>query len=436
MTEPKHVFIGLTEVAGYYGNLASGIADLGIKVTFVDLSGNPYGYRTDLVKPRWIQTIESLLRKIRGGTGIGVTPRKIAWALARLILKIPVGAWALVRCNVFIFGFRTHFAAHHELRLIRLLGKRSVFIFNGSDTRPPYLSGRHVPQEGPIDGRQLARRARRMKAAMRRIERRADVIVNHHPSAHLHERPFVPWLWVGIPYSVQESPTSPAEAPSGAVRIVHAPTSPASKGTPLIRAAINDVRQRGTEIEYVELIGQSNAQVLSEIAAADFVVDETYSDTPMAGLGTEAASLARPTIVGGYDLEVVYENAPSGCAPPAFICRPEELTDAIETLARGPVRRQALGSEARRFVAERWAPKIVAARVLAAAAGEIPEDVLQAAHPNPYLHGWGLPEKQARAAIRAVVAARGAAALQIDHPVTRAALLAFAGLDADGLSIS
>ena len=39
---PPRVFLGLTEVAGYYRNLERGFRELGIDAHFFDLSGNPW----------------------------------------------------------------------------------------------------------------------------------------------------------------------------------------------------------------------------------------------------------------------------------------------------------------------------------------------------------------------------------------------------------
>ena len=218
VTKPRHVFIGLKEIAGYYGNLAAGIRELDVRVTFVDLSGNRYGYDNDLQNPRWIAAIESLMRRMRPRNPRAMSVRKIIWSLAQRILKIPISAWAIFRCDVFIFGYRSHFARHFELYLIQLLGKRSVFIFNGSDSRPPYLSGSYVTQDGPIDGRRLAKLTKRMKTSIHRIERWAHVLINHPPSAHLHDRAFVPWLWIGIPTRLPDHP--PHARIPGPVRIV------------------------------------------------------------------------------------------------------------------------------------------------------------------------------------------------------------------------
>jgi hypothetical protein len=424
---PRHVFVGLTEVAGYYRGLVKGLREHGIRVTYADLSGNPYEFAEAIDKPRWIAAIERLLGRIRGGHPIGITPRKVAWAAARSVLKVPIALWALARCDVFIFGFRTHFLFHHELKLLRFLGKTSVFIFHGTDSRPPYLSGRHVPQSGPIDGRMLARRTRRMKAAVNRIDRSADIVVVHPPSAHLHDRLIVPWLWLGIP---DRLPPVPAPPPPNDVpfRIVHAPTSPASKGTPIIRAAIEELRAGGYTIDYRELVGRPNREVLQAISRAHVVVDQVYSDTPMAGLATEAASIGRAAVVGGYDLPLVVAQAPADRVPPTRICHPDDLIATIAALIDDRPVCTTLGVEAHTFVSGNWTAEVVAGRLLQLIGGDSPAAALQPAHPNPYVHGWGLPESRVRAAIRAVVASGGTDALCISNETTRETLLAFGGV--------
>jgi glycosyltransferase involved in cell wall biosynthesis len=408
----------LTEVAGYYRNLMVGFERLGVRATYVDLSGNPYGYRGSGAGPGWIRLIERLLARVRGKKGIGFSLRKALWGVVRSVFLIPVGLWALVRCDLFVFGFRTSFARHFELPLIRALGKRSVFIFHGSDARPPYLSTRSVS------------RARQLKSSLRRIERWADVIVAHQPYAHLLERPFIPWLWIGIPYptpSDQPEPT-PLQTRAGAVRVVHAPTSPTVKGSDLIRRAIAQLEKRGLDIDLVELVGRSNAEILKAIRNCDFVVDQTYSDTPMAGLATEAAANGKPSVVGGYDLRSICQAAPIDRLPPSVVCPPSELEATIERLASDHSLRAQTGMKARAFIETQWAPEQVAGRLLRTVTEDLSPEIFQQPHPNPYVHAGGISEDRAIEGIRAVVEAGGLRALQILDSTTIRLLADFADL--------
>ena len=86
-------------------------------------------------------------------------------------------------------------------------------------------------------------------------------------------------------------------------RILHAPSNPNFKGTEEIRNTIKCLKNENIDFEYIEITNASNEKVLAELKACDLVIDQLYSDTPMATLAAEAAYCGKPTIVGGYGFE-------------------------------------------------------------------------------------------------------------------------------------
>lgn len=64
------------------------------------------------------------------------------------------------------------------------------------------------------------------------------------------------------------------------VRIVHGPSSPLIKGTPLVRAAVKKLQLEGYDFEYIELIGVSNQVILETLADAHVVLNEFYALVP------------------------------------------------------------------------------------------------------------------------------------------------------------
>lgn len=62
--------------------------------------------------------------------------------------------------------------------------------------------------------------------------------------------------------------------------IVHAPSSPIIKGTPIVRAAIKQLQEEGYDFEYIELIGVPNSVVLESLARAHIVLNEFYAFVP------------------------------------------------------------------------------------------------------------------------------------------------------------
>lgn len=219
------------------------------------------------------------------------------------------------------------------------------------------------------------------------------------------------------------------------IRILHSPSHPQAKGTPRIRKAIESLQQKGHNIQLVEVIGQPNSVVLQELANCDFVVDQVYSDTPMAGFATEAAWFGKPAVVGGYGWDILKKHIPEELFPPSQICHPDKLEDAIEQLVTDEAYRLKLGDKARLFVQEKWSAQRVAEKYIRLIDGDIPEEWIINPKNIVYLHGGGVPEDKVREFTRNLILSKGATALQLaGRPELERAFVEFAGLDPDTLS--
>jgi len=413
------VFLGLIEIAGYYRNLCDGLSRLGIDCVFVDLSGNPFDYQGQR-QHIGLRALERVARRKRQARG----PSR--WALAAIVkaFKAPLFVWAVLRFDVFVFGYRSTFFAFRELPLLRLLGKRVVFCFHGSDARPPYLDGSLM---GPTRGMSIAAcvaETRRTRQAVERIERHADAVVSHAPYAHFQRRPFVSFLALGIP-TVPREPAVPDERES--VRALHAPSDPDAKGTTDIRAMVAELQGQGYRLELQEVVGQPHDVVRREMARCDLVIDQLYSDTPMAGLAAEAAAAGVPTLVGGYESADIGAAIPDGRVPPTAFCDPPLAAKALAKLVDDHAGRRDLGRRARRFVLEEWSPMQVADRWLHVIEGTTPDGWLVDPTSVCFVHGCGLPERRSRDLIAAVAEAAGPSGLGVDDkPGLQRALLEFA----------
>jgi glycosyltransferase involved in cell wall biosynthesis len=425
------VFIGLTEVAGYFGNLAKGLEELGIETKFVDLYAHPFRYAGDAApRDRLVDLYRALARR-RAMVPASRQLRVLWWAGLQKACAMGILFKAALTCDVFIFSSDTTFLRYLDLPILRLLRKRLIFVFSGSDHRPPYMDGVAVTA---LDDETVARcgvMTTRVKAKLRKIEGHADVIVGHHLSAHLHERRIVPFLLLGIPFATAARPVpATSERASSPVRIVHAPSTPRQKGTREIREAVEALRASGLAIELVELVNQRNQVVLDELARCDFVVDELYSDSRMAGLATEAAFFGKPTVVGGYarDEDMAIDGVyPASSFAPVHHCHPAEIKDAIFRLVTDISYRIELGERAREFVTANWSPSKVARRYVALIENEIPESWMFDPRDIRYVSGTGIPESVTRTAVRRLVEMRGVGALCLsDKPELEGTLLAFA----------
>lgn len=256
-----------------------------------------------------------------------------------------------------------------------------------------------------------------MKRRVERIERHADAIVALSSSAQFHTRPFLHFLAMGLPHpESQELPVVPAG--DGPTRIVHSPSDPVSKGSDHIRACVSRLRGVGHELEYVELVGRPNAEVLAALSSASFVIDEMYSDTPMAGFAVEAAWQGKATVVSGLYAAEVANDIPADLIPPTVFCLPDEIDQAIERMVVDVPTRDDIGRRARAYVEARWRPAEVAARFLAVIEGRAPAEWWYQPDRLRYFGGWGMPETMVRKGICTILDHGGVSALKLEHHPT------------------
>jgi hypothetical protein len=168
--------------------------------------------------------------------------------------------------------------------------------------------------------------------------------------------------------------------------------------------------------------------VLAELQHCDLVVDQLYSDTPMAGLAVEAAFFGKPSLVGGYGLNNLEELLPPAWCPPTFTCHPHDLEATLERLLMQPDLLRRVGAQARDFVANRWRSILVAKRYLRLIQRNVPSDWWFDPAQLRYLHGCGLPESQIIQSVAAILRADGLQGLQLSsRPDLEQAYLEFAG---------
>lgn len=426
----KHpsVFIGLTEIASYYSGLRDGFVELGVDCVFVPLGRNRYGRgnsaATRYIVPKIVDAV------VRSGDAMGA--HRAGRLLHRFLLMLPAKIllliWAMIRFDVFIFGFASTFFRYRELPILRAAGKKIIFAFNGSDSRPPFLDG-SFSHETPD---QLLQHARRKKGNLRVIERYAHYCVSLPTHAHYHEKRFINHLYIGLPCNipVREAAAAPfVERP--AARIVHAPSNPGPKGSAVFREVIRRLRADGFNIEYIELTGKPNSVVLDCLSSCDIVLDQAYSDVSFAGFSLEAATFGKPSVVGGYARSFIQPAADKAGVPVELFVRPEELEGLIRELLVDPELRRRTGERARQFVLNNWNAKRVAERFLRIAHDDVPEEWWFDPADITYLHGGGMHETDVRRTLKDVLDAGGVEGLQLtDKPELQEHLCRFGGFGA------
>ena len=248
----------------------------------------------------------------------------------------------------------------------------------------------------------------------------------HPPSAQLHRRPFVAGLHVGIPITSAAPVGRQRDHPSvRPIRLLHSPSNPELKGTATIREIISDLQRTGMPLELVEIHGRPNAEVRAAILECDLVVDQMYSDQPLAGFATEAAAEGVGIVTSGYaagDPGALIQHE-----LPVLYVQPQAMAEAIAGLAQDEAARVELGRRSRVFVESHWQPGQVAERFLLMLRGEAPPEWLVDPADITYPLGCGLPESRVARLIHGLVERYGPSALGVDDkPELLARLLAVA----------
>lgn len=436
------IFIGLTEVSGYYAKLKKGFDELGVHAEFFPLQAHRFQYSDDRYPLIPAFARYCVVRRIDA-----MRENRLArpfWFLMVLLSRLPLFVWAALKFDAFLLGGGSSFFRFREFPLLRALGKKIIYTFHGTDSRPAYIDGfcegltppqalppgTDWPDEETV--RSYCRIALARKQTVQRVEKYANVVVNAPPQAQFHTHPFVIGLAVGLPFDLAGAPVRYRED-GGPVRALHSPSESEAKGTKEIRRAVEGLQRDGVRIDYIEIRGRPNAEVLAEIDRCDFVIDQLYSDSPMAGFAAEAAFHGKPAVVGGYYCERVQEDLHETWLPPSLYCRPERLREAIRTLAIDRALRLRLGLKAKEFVESNWTARHVAARYLLMIDGNFPKDWLYDPCRNNYVKGMGFPENQLRQLLRKLIEQAGRKALQLtEHPKLEQLFVNFAsGDDAD-----
>lgn len=363
-------------------------------------------------------------------SGGGLSSRLVA-GLIRKVVPWCVFVWSLwaVDAIVFISCTRSFVRGNLDLWVYKWLGKRVIWVYLGTDSRPRYMHGWHHsvldPSKKTSAARKLAGRARRQRNRIRRLARLSAVVVGNPLCGHFQERPFINWFHLGFPHDAtafgSQSATDP-RPPGEPLRILHCPSHPHIKGTDRIETTIAKLREDGANISYTRITGMPRAEVLQRLSQCDLVIDELYSDSPMAGFASEAAAFGKPAIVGGYGWECLRAVLPPSAMPPNLLCHPDELESTLRRVLGDEAYRRRVGDEAYHFVNGFWHHEAVVSRFLRLLKDEtIPKEWWCDPQSITYWQGLGAPEAHRRQLITALCEELGPDALSLpdEHAMRR-----------------
>lgn len=410
------IFVGITEIAGYYYNLSLGLRERGFEVGEFYISDHVFQYGPSNDSLPLIFKIYRKVKLIRTNRNLGKVP-KIFYYLADVVISYCFLIWTIYKFDVFVFGYGTSILKNNkDLKILKRLNRKVVsVVMHGSESRPPYINGaKRLPDGTFLPAAKLIKMGQLMKTQMEVIEQYSDVVIAAPFTSQFLKKPFINHFCIGLPFKPKTvSPTQNRSETRPGVRVLHSPSKPLAKGTFEIRKAVQSLKNKGYNIDFVEIINQPNSVVIEELQKCDFIIDQLYSDTPLAGFATEAAFYGKPAVVGGYGWDLLKTLLPKAIFPPSEICHPDELEVSIIKLFENREYRENLGQLARDFVYNNWEAGIVADKFAKIFSGQIPSDWIINPVVINYVSGVGISQADARLLVQKVIIHGGVEALSL-----------------------
>ena len=316
------VMHGLSEVAGQNSYSVTGLKEIGIDADSVVYYKHPFAYSYD--KCLNIDKTKRILLPI--------------YALKLGLFFI----YALFRYNTFHFHFGHSILNCIELPIYRLFNKKFFFEFHGSDLRDHKrfcsISGMPFDKKEATSSRQHKRNAE--------ICRLADGIIVHDDEL----LPYLPKLCAPIyvvPLRVDISrfcacyPTVSNET----IRIVHAPSKRAIKGTEYILKAFETIKKQYNNVELILVEGKSQQEAFEIYKTADIIIDQLYVGT-YGVFAIECMAMGKPVIT--YISDNMKELLPSDL--PIISANTETITEKLEMLINDDDLRVKAGKQGRTYV--------------------------------------------------------------------------------------
>ena len=310
-----------TEIAGQLGIAVQAQRALGYEA-FSMSSPHPFGYPSsiDMLLPnresRWLKAVDRVGAFLRTAEAFDV----FHYYFSRTLLP-----WRI------------------DARYEKWRGKRIVTEFFGSDVRLPEAEARRNPyyvnsyHESEVINR-------------KRLKTWADitggeVIFLDHTFNIFLEPYFDKIHLVGQRVDCfRYEPSYPRSDSDSPVRVMHAPSQQAFKGTIHVEKAVENLRLKGLKFEYIKITGLSNSDAMALYKTADLIVDQLCGGAHGV-FACEAMALGKPVIC--YILQDLVSGYPEGF--PIINANPDTIESVLEEWIQSPRRLHEVGVQSRAY---------------------------------------------------------------------------------------
>lgn len=356
MTQKKlSIFIGFSEIANFVNSYRKGFEALGYKTFTV------VGYRNKYYPNAHYDVVLSEKKEL-SLFSIGLAGKVYRSLQARLQIAF-VFFRALFECDVFYYNTGGNVLPFRlDYVLIKLLSKKLVVIFLGSEIRHWYLYKKELEAIGYAElfstcieayrkqnFGSYAEKKERVKAA----EAFADLVLSQPGFAQLQSKPYYR-ATVGLFLPEYGFAVHSRKRPL----LVHAPSARGVKGTEFVEEALDRLKVEGIEFDFKLIENMPNHELIKLLVEADIVIDELNSDT-IGVLSTEAMATGN-AVLTGYMAELV--KVPKPC--PVMNTNRLNVYDHIKELILNVELRTELAHSGRKYVEKHHDINKIAAKEL------------------------------------------------------------------------
>lgn len=412
MRREKSIFIGTVEIAGMMSRLNAAFAKIGVESVFY--SCNEYAFDVkayscpDEMKACHDNIVRTNKARIEKKYMLFFCLQIVrVWLVLRFFLsmiKKHDQFFYIFGANIFSMSRVLRPFSWLELCLLRMLNKKIVVWFCGTDSRAPFCDGNY-----PDDTYHLKLATEVVSKRVSMFDEYATEVIDGSASAFFHSRPYILSQKIGIPIAI----SSETLLSKDRLVIVHAPSHLACKGTDVVRMIVNNLKHKGYKFEYKELHNVDHSEVEAALKSATLVIDQVYSDTPLAGLATEAAAYGVPSVVGGYYAKYIDGDGIFPDGLPSFFVEPDKIEETLEYLLNNPDEINKMGQKAKNFVLETCEEKKVARRIVDIFDGEIDSEFYIDPKKSSYIYGCGISKDRVRNRLKNMICDYGMSSLCI-----------------------
>lgn len=203
-----------------------------------------------------------------------------------------------------------------EYKFLKKKSKKIACMFCGADIRSPKLVKGYLKKnkiDGFIDYQAIQnpelltdRYENKRKEISRIVDKYADLIFNSkYDQLSYIKRQTYPYI-----YSFDKKNFFYDQNKfnnMSKIKILHSPSNPLTKGTPLVRAAIKKLSVEGYDFEYVELQNASNHKVLDELRSSHIVLNQFYIHDITLGFFAVESMASHTALLMSYEPSLVSE---------------------------------------------------------------------------------------------------------------------------------